>query len=191
MGLQERYTNDEDFRQHCGMLDALAFVPDHLVAEGLQILRDSAPEGMGDLFDYFDATYVGGTFRAVTVDDEELVTRMRRRRPNFPPPVWNVLQATLNDTGRTNNASEAWNGSFKKLVGQAHPSIWKLIECLQDDNAVASTTLLQMALGDPPTKRLRRETVRLQQRLKFLCEEYLRHQDLVTHLQAVGSCIRF
>ncbi|XP_064461868.1 uncharacterized protein LOC135372074 [Ornithodoros turicata] len=180
----------ERFRKVIEMLDALAFVPCSIVPEGLELLRRIAAEDMVYLLDYFDTTCVNGTFRAVTAGSGSLLTRMRRRRPHFPPPVWNVLDATLQDGDRTNNACEAWNNGFVKLVGQSHPNIWKLIECLQDDQAVADTTLLQAAIGNPPAKRVRRETVRLQARLKHLCQDYLDHGDLLRHLEGVGSCIR-
>ncbi|XP_042150041.1 uncharacterized protein LOC121047400 [Ixodes scapularis] len=133
LGLISRYKTDDRFKKMCGMLDGLAFLPPDLVPVGLDYIRGQAPTDLDDLIDYFDATYVNGTFRAVSsrVADGALTTTMRRRRPEFPPTVWNVLEATLNNEDRTNNACEGWNSGFKKLVGHSQPSIWKLIDCLQ------------------------------------------------------------
>lgn len=193
LGLINRYRTDDAFRKACGMLDGLAFVPPDLVPSGLQHIRDMAPDGMAEILAYFDSTYVSGTFRTVSRAgaDGRLTTIVRRRRPEFPPELWNVMEATLQGEDRTNNACEGWNNAFKHLVGHSHPSVWRLIECLQQDQAVAGTTLLQVSRGEPPAKKTRRETSRLQNRLHHLCTDYLHHKQLPVLLEAVGQCIRF
>ena len=95
--------------------------------------------------------------------------RVRRNPPLFEPEKWNVYEATLTTGARTNYMCESWNHGFCQLVGQAHPSVWTAIESIQMDEAMASTSLIQYARGQPPTKRVRRETVRLQERLRNLC----------------------
>ncbi|CAN7977149.1 unnamed protein product [Ixodes persulcatus] len=193
LGLINRYRTDDAFRKACGMLDGLAFVPPDLVPSGLQHIRDMAPDGMAEILAYFDSTYVNGTFRTVSRAgaDGRLTTIVRRRRPEFPPELWNVMEATLQGEDRTNNACEGWNNAFKHLVGHSHPSVWRLIECLQQDQAVAGTTLLQVSRGEPPAKKTRRETSRLQNRLHHLCTDYLHHKQLPVLLEAAGQCIRF
>ncbi|KAG0439155.1 hypothetical protein HPB47_016736 [Ixodes persulcatus] len=37
------------------------------------------------------------------------------------------------------NTFEGWNTGFQKLVGHAHPSVWRLIECLQQVQALIAT----------------------------------------------------
>jgi len=37
------YKKDEEFRKHCGMIDALAFLPLHLVEEGMTYLKTIYP----------------------------------------------------------------------------------------------------------------------------------------------------
>ncbi|CAN7974631.1 unnamed protein product [Ixodes persulcatus] len=193
LGLISRYKTDDRFKKMCGMLDGLAFLPPDLVPVGLDYIRGQAPTDLDDLIDYFDATYVNGTFRAVSsrVADGALTTTMRRRRPEFPPTVWNVLEATLNNEDRTNNACEGWNSGFKKLVGHSQPSIWKLIDCLQQDQALSEVMLLQISRGEPPTKKTKRATRRLQDRLRNICLDYLEHKQVPALLEAVGNCIRF
>ncbi|KAH3868978.1 hypothetical protein DPMN_032133 [Dreissena polymorpha] len=47
------------------MLDGLAFLPTQLVNEGMAHLRMLAPEALMPVIDYFEATYVTGTYRMV------------------------------------------------------------------------------------------------------------------------------
>ena len=49
----------------CGMLDELAFLPVDLVPEGMAYVGEVAPDALGCILDYFDATYVSGAFRTV------------------------------------------------------------------------------------------------------------------------------
>ena len=82
-----------------------------------------------------------------------------------PPSVWNVHNATINGTDRTNNICESWNRGFNAVVGHNDPSLWCLVEALQQDADATTTVLLKAARGQPPAKRVKRSTVQLQQRL--------------------------
>jgi hypothetical protein len=55
-----KYHKDEEFRKRYGMIDALAFLPLHLVEDGIKYLKNSLPENLMDLLDYFDSYYVNG-----------------------------------------------------------------------------------------------------------------------------------
>ncbi|CAN8017147.1 unnamed protein product [Ixodes persulcatus] len=195
LGLLDQYKTDDQFRKLCGMLDGLAFLPPQLVPEGLSYIRGKATGDMGDLLDYFDSTYVNGPFRIsyalTSATRAPLAVTMRRRRPEFHPEVWNVHDATLADEDRTNNACEGWNNGFRKLVGHAHPSVWRLIECLQQDQALVATAFIKERRGEPPVKRVRKSTKRLQNRLKNICEHFRQHRNLPKLLEAVGECICF
>ena len=69
--------------------------------------------------------------------------------------------------------------------------MWTLITCLQEDQAVAVTTIHKYSRGQPPAKRIRRETVRLQERLQALCTRYRAGDiDMVAFLRSVGHIIR-
>ena len=54
---------------------------------------------------------------------------------------------------RTNNSCEAWNHGFRQMVGHDHPSVWVALECLQKDQALVSTQLLQASRGELPQKK--------------------------------------
>src|SRR6218665_1830350 len=75
--------------------------------------------------------------------------------PIVPPALWNVHDATLSQTSRTNNLCEAWNNGFSKLVGHAHHSLYALVSSIQEDESMASTVILQAARRQPPKKRVR------------------------------------
>ena len=134
------------------------------VANGMYYLQGNIPAGehteqLEALTTYFDATYVTGTFRSVsrrTATSTAGVGKLclRRLPALFPPENWNVFQATLDGTDRTNNHCESWNNAFSHLGGQPHPSLWVLILALRRDQAMASVVLLQHARNQPPVKRV-------------------------------------
>lgn len=148
-GLTQMYKENENVKLYCGMTDALAFLPTDDVRQGMEMLWESAPFELFDLLHYFDATYVSG---------------LVRQDPLFPPAVWNVHEATMNNTHRTNNMCESWNNKFAHLVGHNNPSIWTVFEATQKDEASQRALLL----GNPPEERKRRNYVNHQERLRIL-----------------------
>jgi len=59
-------------------------------------------------------------------------------------------------TNRTNNIVEGWNNRFSKLVGQNHPTIWKLITKNKNEINVNQAKLAIDALGEPEESRIKR-----------------------------------
>ena len=150
-------------------------------------LRDTAPDALMPLVDYFDATYVSGTVRTVRwlpTDNADVVPSvlLRCSHPLFPPETWNVYESTLGHQDRTNNLWEAWNASFEQLVGHKHPSVWTVIEHLRTEDVKVDNIIEQDALGQPPTKRVNGVTRDLQQRLLHLCAAYRDGQKTVVDL---------
>ncbi|KAG7177264.1 hypothetical protein Hamer_G000543, partial [Homarus americanus] len=94
--------------------------------------------------------------------------RMRRIPPMFAPHLWKVHDATMNNNARTNNICEGWNNKFFNLVGHYHPSVWRVIEWFQLEEATVSTIIQQDGVGNPPRKRVRRRYVQLQERIRNL-----------------------
>ena len=106
--------------------------------------------------------------------------------------TWNVFEATVNGGDGTNNYAEGWNNHLQHLMGHQHPSIWRLIEALQADNAEASTKMLRHAVGTLSPKRQTKETRAYQQRLQALCVDFKDGRRSMRHfLRAVGHSIRF
>lgn len=177
------------------MLDGLAFLPVVDVLEGMRYLQLNIPEydGLEDLLTYFDETYVNGAIRTRNArQNGRIVLRLFRSPPPYPPPLWNCFESTVNGGSRTNNVCEGWNHSFAALVGHVHPSLWTLISAMQQDQALVSAAILQDARGQPPTKRQKRATVQLQQRLLRLCQDRRDgRKSVIETLRAVSHTIRF
>ena len=126
LGLVPRYRDNEDFKLFCGQSDALAFLPTEDIPEVIIYIRGNTAPGAEGLVDYFDQ-YVTGTFRRTGVPRDVVygaaIVCMRRIPPRYPPALWNVHQATLDDEPRTNNQCTGWNNRFTHLIGYQHPSV--------------------------------------------------------------------
>ena len=132
LGLTAEYLNQEDFRIYVGKIDGLAFLPVNDVALGMAYLRHNIyphPQTI-TLLEYFDQHYVNGTWQNAAG-----IGNLHRQPPRFPPQLWNVHQATLNDDPRTNNVCESWDNAYFHMIGHHHPSMWKSIDTLKKENA--------------------------------------------------------
>ena len=160
LGLTTAYRSDDRVRYFCGMLDGLALLPIDEVAIGIGYLIENIAdvEGLEDLVDYFSSTYVFGTHRRIQPpalpDGIIPPAHMRKIPPLFPPYLWNVHQATIDNESRTNNLCETWNFSFHERVGYDHPTIWKTIQTIRKDQALVSAALIKDSRGKPPRKRV-------------------------------------
>ena len=166
MGLTNLYEADDDFRLFCGQLDA--FLPIDDITEGMNHLRNSAPDAAASHLDYFDASYVTGQPHAHGVPADGLRLNFHLIAPFFPPRQWNMHDVTLANQPQTNNVSEGWNNKFQSLVGHTHPKVWKLVECIQAECARVCGILLQDEIGILPKKRIKNVYVELQIRLHRL-----------------------
>ena len=79
--------------------------------------------GMEEFQTYFESTWIRGC---------------------YPAAVWNVL-----DSGdcRTNNHIEGWHSKLKKVVGKAHPNVFKLVRTFKQEQACVDVKLAQAAAG--------------------------------------------
>ncbi len=185
-GLQAVYSTDEDVRQFCGMVDGLLPVDD--VKSGMEALKDVAPDGTQGLVDYFDTTYVSGGYRSVKTQTGTI--KFRRAAPSFSPVIWNVHEATLQDSHKTNNQCEGWNNGFRHLVGHDNPSLWTVIVCLMKDAGLVEADILRVDRGEPASKRTKKATISHQKKMKTLCEQYNRgEKTLAEFMLAMGQCI--
>ena len=149
LGLVNLYKDSEDVRLFCAKLDALAFLPPADVSVGMAHLRNSIPDvHLEPLVEYFDKTYVTGSHRPIQRRPNPPggpVPRLLLRHipPTFSAEIWNVHDATLTDGPRTNNLCEAWNNRFMNVVGHKHPTIWRAITSIQQEQASVSALILQ------------------------------------------------
>ena len=160
LGLATLYKNDQHFKHFCGMLDGLAFLPVDEVKVGLVYPMENASDDANNLIDYFNSTYVNGHFRTIsrpmTSGEMSSQVKLRHIPPRYPPHLWNMYDATLAGDDRTNNICESWNHGFNSAVGHRHPSLWRLITHLKEDEAQVRLEILQAARGLPPSKRVRK-----------------------------------
>jgi hypothetical protein len=183
LGLSPLYRSDYEFRLFCGMLNAIAFVPLCDVQAAFQYVTSIAPSVAAPLVAYFDQTYVNGTIRSTNAGD-------RRLPPRYPPALWNVYQATVDGTPRTNNCAEGWNNHLQHMVGHKHPTVWRLIEALQSDAAETSTRIARYVAGNLSPKRQNKSTLRMETRLQKLVAEYSSgRRPMQDFLRAVGHNI--
>ena len=63
LGLVPSYRTDENFKLFCGELDGLAFLPIPDIPARMDWIRQHTPAGAEELVNYFDKTYVTGTYR--------------------------------------------------------------------------------------------------------------------------------
>jgi hypothetical protein len=194
-GLVPLYKNDDDFRLFCGMMDGLAFLPVPDVTNGIHLLRTLCPNDppeAAELQDYFDSTYISGRHRQQNpAQNQASRLVLRRSPPMFPPAIWNIHDATVNGDARTNNMCEGWNNKLFNLVGHAHPSIWRVIEWCQKEEATVRTIIQQDAVGNPPVRRTQQRHVQLQERLQHLFRDLTTGQKTIAEfLCGVGWNIR-
>ena len=110
--------------------------------------------------------------------------------PLFPPPVWNVHDATLNNDPRTNNICEGWNNKFHNLVGHHHPSIWRVIDWFPKEETTVRIVRQQDNVGWQ-SKQGRQRYIRMQGRLRNLCADRRDARKTVEQtLRGIGWNIR-
>jgi len=109
-----------------------------------------------------------------------------------PPNTWNVHDTTLHGSHRTNNPTEGWNNRFAHLVGQKHPTIWKLIRKIKNEVAADLAKLALNGVGEPFNKRKKLGlTQTTEKRLKELCTRIPNDEINVEYfLKAIAHNIR-
>jgi len=85
----------------------------------------------------------------------------QRFPPIFSPETWNVHQTTLQNNHRTNNVCESWNNRFSShLVGGKNPSIWTLINKINNKLSADRAKLALQTVGESKTKCSKSKTAR-------------------------------
>ena len=144
LGYQTEYNTNPEFSHAVNKLKALAFLPCDCVVRGYELLEDEIGHIIPkELFDYFEENYIG-----------ELKGRgknQRRLLPLFLIEHWNVYDRLKNDRPRTNNLVEGFNSGFSKLLGQAKPNLWKLIDNMKKYEGIAKKRVLKFKHGKIPS----------------------------------------
>ena len=102
-----------------------------------------------------------------------------------------MLTITIEGGSRTNNICEGWNNGFCKLVGHSHPTIWRTIDSIRKDQVQVATLLLRDECGEPPAKRVHRQTRQFQINLRNMCADRRDGlQSVEVTLRGIGHCVR-
>ena len=116
----------------------------------IQLDPITIPVGLEPLVNYFDATYISGTYRKVQrPPGPDGTVPPIRVRMTPPPDLWNVNIQTMSGGSRTNNLCETWKRGFCSLVGTSLPTIWKALEHIRLDHHNVKTEIFLEARSQP------------------------------------------
>jgi hypothetical protein len=132
------YNENADFRLQLRFLVALAFIPpdDVIVTFGLILETEFFmlhEEKLTPLVKYFETTWLGCMNRR---EDGRIP-------PRFPIELWNCYYSVLEDLPKTNNACEGFHNGFAILLGASHPTIYKLITGLKQQQTLTELKMNQ------------------------------------------------
>lgn len=60
--------------------------------------------------------------------------------------LWNCFHSVLEDLPKTNNACEGFHNGFASVLGAHHPTIYKLIDSLKDEQVLTELAMSQLAM---------------------------------------------
>ena len=140
--ISEEYRETPDFALNMKMLAALAFLPPSEVADAYDILEASdffeQNEGiLRPFLNYFETTWIGSMDR-----------RKNRRPPLFDIELWNCRQSVVDGLGKTTNACEGFNRAINSMLSAAHPTIFKLIDCLKKELELSRAKIEKIIAGN-------------------------------------------
>lgn len=139
-GLTENYINQPEVREAVKSLCALAFLDVENVNEAFEQLQEyveqMAIEGLTNLYDYFEDTYIGRQGR-----------RGVRRNPQIPKEMWNVKERTISGIPRTTNKLEGWHRGIQAMLDSPHPSIFRCFAALQREENLQVNDLFRFKAG--------------------------------------------
>jgi len=188
VGLQAKYKTDDTLSHFFAMLDGLAFLPINKVDDRMKYLKTVGTKEATEVLDYFDSTYVNGTYRK---SGKGMNIKLKKNKPLFPLEIWNVHEATINSQHRINNICEGWNNRFTHFVGHAHPTVWKLISKMREELGVDRAKIALQELGEGIPAPKKRKFSNTDERLKKLCSRVAINEISVEEfLINIGHCIR-
>ena len=127
--LMQKYKDDTDFRIRVKKRAALAFIPVADVIPAFESLSTHFLQDELPLLAYFEKTWI-----------ETPVGATRRLTPDFPIQMWNALERSAAGSTRTTNALEAYHHAFNALISCQHPSVWKFLDSLRNQQALTANT---------------------------------------------------
>ena len=127
-----------------------------------------------NFLEYFENTWVG----------------RERRNPRFQKDMWNCKEITELQLPRTTNSLESWHRTLQNTFGCLHPTFYKLIDGLLQENVHANAICVKLDGGDEVPLYTRREYQQANERLLTIIERYAQ-TDADSYLAACSHYIRF
>lgn len=148
----------------------LAFVPVEHVPSAFETLAENLDDDQDylEFITYFERTWVRKFNRTRTLESEAI----------FPPRIWNVRCALMNESNRTNNAVEGWNNQLNNYSKCSHPHLHKFIQVVKDDMTAYRTKIIQIRSG----ANLQPQRTKYKDHSQFLINIVERAEDDVTLL---------
>ena len=106
-----------EIRKLVSMCTDIAFIPESDVDQAWSFIRPLIPVDMENFRDFFERTWIGTSSTP----------------PIFSHDMWNQYDATLMLLPRTTNIAKGCNHSFHTLVACDHPTIWRLLDCVNKE----------------------------------------------------------
>lgn len=179
------YSSDSEFSLKIWYLVALAFVPiQDVMATFEQLMEDDFfVENEGPLLQfvtYFERTWIGPWNRRKTA----------RIPPLFAIDLWNCYNSVLENLPKTNNSCEGFHNGFSAMLGSSHPTIYKLIDALKEQQVLTELAINQLRAGIPPPPP-RKKYKRSSENLKKIVETYGSPGFVpLDYLRQIAYCIR-
>lgn len=122
-------------------LVALAFLPPEDVILLYEKLMEepffvSNADLLLEFIQYFERTWIGTT------------AGRRKVHPIFEISLWNCFHSVLEDLPKTNNSCEGFHHALSSILGASHPTIYKIIDGLKDQQALIELKIQQLMAGN-------------------------------------------
>ena len=163
VSLTENYRQNEEIRLHVSMCAALAFLKPEDVSEGWVEIHSQAPDNqkLSTFFDYFVDTWL--------------------HNEQTPIVMWNCHRKKH----RTTNAVEGWHNKINTIVGNPHPRINYLIECLKKEAEITNCMYMKLEVNLEGKKR-RKKYIKLDSRIEETIVKYEETGNIRSCLKAIA-----
>lgn len=118
------------------------------------------------------------------------VGRRRAVAPKYPPKVWNHYEAMISGDATTTNSQEGWHHRLNTLIGKHHPSFYKFLSGLIDEQGTVDYTIREIELGHNVTKGPKNSQVKYRERIRNIVvnfHDFHRNGNVIGYLRAIGS----
>jgi MULE transposase domain len=159
------YSKDNDSALMIKHLFTLAFLPPQDVVNSFEMLMQEQffienEEVLVDFVTYFERTWIGVLNRS----------RTRRLAALYPIEKWNCYQSILQSHPKTNNSCEGFHSGFSSLLGAAHPTIYKFINGLKEQQTLVDLKINQFLSG--VTQQQKKKYKTSAEQLKLVVQQY-------------------